>query len=153
MDTTSCAICGRVVLSSMVRTKLAMPVLGPSSIWLTSLLTLHRTVLLGGYAPFDAPECELAELITSGNYEFHEEYWSDDEIPPAAKDLIVHLLQVDPDDRYTPKEALECRWLRRKDRDLAESWHESSSSFASWLEHRNTGGGQSLLDSSNRSGR
>ena len=102
-------------------------------------------MLLGGYAPFDAPECELAELITAGNYEFHEEYWSDDEIPPAAKDLIVHLLQVEPLDRYTPKEALDCRWLRRKDRDLAESWHESNSSFASWLEHRNTST-HSLLD-------
>lgn len=100
-------------------------------------------VLLGGYAPFDAPECELAELITAGNYEFHEEYW--DDIPSAAKDLIVHLLQVEPEDRYTPAEALDCRWLRRKDRDLAESWHESTSSFASWLEHRNSSS-RSLLD-------
>ena len=91
-------------------------------------------VLLGGYAPFDAPECELAELITAGVYEFHEEYW--DEVPKAAKDLIMHLLQVDPEDRYTPDEALSCRWLRRKDKDLAESMHESSSSFGVWLEAR-----------------
>lgn len=91
-------------------------------------------VLLGGYAPFDAPECELAELITAGNYEFHEEYW--DEIPKSARDLIMHLLQVDPEDRYTPSEALECRWLRRKDKDLADSLHESTSSFGAWLERR-----------------
>ena len=90
-------------------------------------------VLLGGYAPFDAPECELADLITAGNYEFHEEYW--DEVPKAARDLIMHLLQVDPDDRYTPSEALECRWLRRKDKDMADSVH-SSSSFGAWLERR-----------------
>ncbi|CAB9529381.1 MAP kinase-activated protein kinase 2 (Fragment) [Seminavis robusta] len=94
-------------------------------------------VLLGGYAPFDAPECELAELITAGNYEFHEEYWED--IPAAAKDLIMHLLQVDPDDRYSPSEALDCRWLRRKDKDLASSsMHESNSSFGAWLERRNS---------------
>jgi serine/threonine protein kinase len=100
-------------------------------------------VLLGGYAPFDAPECELAELITAGNYEFHEEYW--DEIPGAAKDLIVHLLQVDPADRYNPAEALECRWLRRKDKDIvASSLHESTSSFGAWLERRNSA--RSLLD-------
>ena len=91
-------------------------------------------VLLGGYAPFDAPECELAELITAGNYEFHEEYW--DEIPKSARDLIMHLLQVNPEDRYTPSEALECRWLRRKDKDLADSSHESVSSFGAWLERR-----------------
>lgn len=99
-------------------------------------------VLLGGYAPFDAPECELAELITAGNYEFHEEYW--DEIPASAKDLIMHLLQVDPDDRFNPSEALDCRWLRRKDKDLASSMHESTSSFGAWLERRNSA--RSLLD-------
>ncbi|CAB9502104.1 MAP kinase-activated protein kinase 2 (Fragment) [Seminavis robusta] len=95
-------------------------------------------VLLGGYAPFDAPECELAELITAGNYEFHEEYW--DDIPASAKDLIMHLLQVDPDDRFTPFEALDSRWLRRKDKDLASSMHgnESTSSFGAWLERRNS---------------
>lgn len=93
-------------------------------------------VLLGGYAPFDAPECELAELITAGNYEFHEEYW--DEIPTAAKDLIVHLLQVEPEDRYDPGEALDCRWLRRKDKDMANSSHDSNSSFGAWLERRNS---------------
>lgn len=101
-----------------------------------------KPVLLGGYAPFDAPECELAELITAGNYEFHEEYW--DEIPTSAKDLIVHLLQVEPEDRYSPSEALDCRWLRRKDKDLASSLHESNSSFGAWLERRNSQ--RSLLD-------
>jgi len=101
-------------------------------------------VLLGGYAPFDAPECELAELITAGNYEFHEEYW--DDIPKAAKDLIMNLLQVDPDDRYTPAEALNCRWLRRKDKDLADSYHETTSSFGAWLEQRSNSK-RSLLDS------
>jgi serine/threonine protein kinase len=92
-------------------------------------------VLLGGYAPFDAPESELAELITSGVYEFHQEYWED--IPQYAIDLIRNLLRVDPRDRYTPAEALNSRWLRRKDKDLANnSMHESNSSFGAWLERR-----------------
>lgn len=99
-------------------------------------------MLLGGYAPFDAPECELAELITAGNYEFHEEYW--DEIPTNAKELIVHLLQVEPEDRFSPAEALNSRWLRRKDKELANSLHESNSSFGAWLERRNSN--RSLLD-------
>lgn len=91
-------------------------------------------VLLGGYAPFDAPESELAELITSGDYEFHEEYWAD--IPKYAIDLIRNLLQVDPRDRFSPAEALNSRWLRRKDKDLASKIgkDESNSSFGAWLE-------------------
>jgi len=94
-------------------------------------------VLLGGYAPFDAPECELAELITAGVYEFHEEYW--DDIPGAAKNLIQHLLQVDPEDRYTPDEALASRWLRRKDKEMADSFHDSThGSFRAWLERRSS---------------
>jgi serine/threonine protein kinase len=53
-------------------------------------------VLLGGYAPFDAPEGDLPRTICEGWVEFHRKYWSEISDPP--KDMIRSLLVVDPDE-------------------------------------------------------
>ena len=66
-------------------------------------------ILLGGYAPIEGPPDELAQFIIRGDYEFHEKYWSD--ISESAKDMISHMLQVDPQLRLTSEDALCCEWM------------------------------------------
>jgi serine/threonine protein kinase len=66
-------------------------------------------ILLGGYAPFEGPVEELAEMIQKGSYEFHDEYWSRISMP--AKDLIRSLLQVNPEKRISAERALQCGWM------------------------------------------
>jgi calcium/calmodulin-dependent protein kinase I len=85
-------------------------------------------VILGGYAPFEAPTLELPALITEGYVEFHPRYWGDVAKPP--KELIESLLQVDPDDRATIAEALDSEWLKRRDKEFM---NESNGNFGTWL--------------------
>jgi len=68
-------------------------------------------ILLCGYPPFyDENEPTLFETILAGKYEFHSPYW--DNISEQAKDLIKHLLVVDPKKRLTPKQALQHDWFK-----------------------------------------
>ena len=85
-------------------------------------------VVLGGYAPFEAPTNELPELITEGYFEFHPKYWIDISKPP--KELIESLLEVDPDERASVEQALDSEWLRRRDKEFME---ESNGDFNVWL--------------------
>lgn len=94
-------------------------------------------ILLGGYAPFESEDShELLDLICSADYEFHEEYWDDIEEKP--KDLIRNLLEVDPGQRLTARQALRSPWLRRRDGDWVKEMDDSNSSSNSrlvlWLE-------------------
>jgi serine/threonine protein kinase len=66
-------------------------------------------ILLGGYAPFEGPADELAQFIIRGDYEFHDKFWSD--ISESAKDMIAHMLEVDPQHRLTAEGALQCEWM------------------------------------------
>lgn len=66
-------------------------------------------VLLGGYAPFEGPVDQLANLILQGKYEFHDQYWM--YTSSSAKDLIESCLQVDPNDRVTAEQALMSDWM------------------------------------------
>lgn len=72
-------------------------------------------ILLGGYAPFDAPNSDLPEVICDGFFEFHPFYWM--EISTAPKHLISSLLVVEPDRRASVEEALDSNWLRRRDKE------------------------------------
>jgi serine/threonine protein kinase len=68
-------------------------------------------ILLGGYPPFhDDNQKALFKKIKNAEYEFHEEYWS--EVSDEAKDLIRHLLKINPVERYTAEEALNHPWVR-----------------------------------------
>ncbi|KAL6047776.1 Calcium/calmodulin-dependent protein kinase IGa [Balamuthia mandrillaris] len=70
-------------------------------------------ILLCGYPPFfdDGEDmAQLFEQIMSGNFEFPDPYWTD--ISGEAKDLIEHLLVVDPAKRYTAEQALQHPWLQ-----------------------------------------
>jgi serine/threonine protein kinase len=67
-------------------------------------------ILLGGYPPFhDDNQKALFKKIKNAEYEFHEEYWS--EVSEEAKDLIRHLLKINPVERYTAEEALNHPWV------------------------------------------
>lgn len=97
-------------------------------------------VLLGGYTPFEASTAQLPEAICEGYFEFDSSSWS--EISMGPKDLIRSLLVVNPDDRATLKEALDCPWLRRRDKEKLERYSKnmdgsSSSTFDAWVKLRN----------------
>lgn len=67
-------------------------------------------ILLCGFPPFyDENLTVLYEQILAGDYDFPAEYWS--QISPSAKDLIRHLLAVNPAERYTAKQTLKHPWL------------------------------------------
>lgn len=73
-------------------------------------------ILLGGYAPFEGPVQELARAICKADYCFHDKYWSD--ISDSAKEMIDHLLQVNPVVRLSAENALQCKWMTVEDEAL-----------------------------------
>eukprot|EP00298_Acanthocystis_sp_HF-20_P005417 c15590_g1_i1.p1 GENE.c15590_g1_i1~~c15590_g1_i1.p1 ORF type:complete len:472 (+),score=143.33 c15590_g1_i1:9-1424(+) len=67
--------------------------------------------LICGRAPFEADTVpELIQKICKGKVEFFSPFW--DSVTSEAKDLISHLLEVDPEKRYTAQQALEHVWFR-----------------------------------------
>ncbi|KAH9973055.1 kinase-like domain-containing protein [Lactifluus volemus] len=65
--------------------------------------------VLCGFPPFyDESINVLTEKVARGYYTFLSPWW--DDISPAAKDLIAHLLCVDPAQRYTIDEFLVHPW-------------------------------------------
>ncbi|KAL2143159.1 hypothetical protein VTI28DRAFT_306 [Corynascus sepedonium] len=67
--------------------------------------------LLCGFPPFYDESIEvLTEKVAKGQYTFLSPWW--DEISKSAKDLISHLLCVDPEKRFTIKEFLAHPWIR-----------------------------------------
>jgi serine/threonine protein kinase len=82
-------------------------------IWSLGVLTY---LLLGGYPPFEGILDSLANEITRGYYEFHEEYWS--EISDEAKLMIRSMLLVNPAERASASEALSCSWMEVEEEQL-----------------------------------
>ncbi|KAM3546326.1 Serine/threonine-protein kinase srk1 [Beauveria bassiana] len=67
--------------------------------------------LLCGFPPFYDESIEvLTEKVANGQYTFLSPWW--DGISKSAKDLISHLLTVDPEKRYTITEFLAHPWVR-----------------------------------------
>ncbi|EJD53774.1 Pkinase-domain-containing protein [Auricularia subglabra TFB-10046 SS5] len=67
--------------------------------------------LLCGFPPFyDESINVLTEKVAKGYYTFLSPWW--DNISPAAKDLVSHLLCVDPAQRYTIDEFLAHPWCQ-----------------------------------------
>lgn len=67
--------------------------------------------LLCGFPPFYDESIEvLTEKVAKGQYTFLSPWW--DEISASAKDLITHLLTVNPEKRYTIREFLAHPWIR-----------------------------------------
>ncbi|XP_010173095.1 calcium/calmodulin-dependent protein kinase type 1G [Antrostomus carolinensis] len=67
-------------------------------------------ILLCGYPPFyEETESKLFEKIKEGYYEFESPFW--DDISESAKDFIRHLLDKNPNTRFTCEEALRHPWI------------------------------------------
>jgi serine/threonine protein kinase len=67
--------------------------------------------LLCGFPPFyDESIQTLTEKVARGQYTFLSPWW--DDISTSAKDLISHLLTVDPDRRYNIHQFLDHPWIR-----------------------------------------
>jgi serine/threonine protein kinase len=67
--------------------------------------------LLCGFPPFyDESIQTLTEKVARGQYTFLSPWW--DDISQSAKDLISHLLTVDPDKRYDIHQFLNHPWIR-----------------------------------------
>ncbi|XP_013910138.1 PREDICTED: calcium/calmodulin-dependent protein kinase type 1G [Thamnophis sirtalis] len=67
-------------------------------------------ILLCGYPPFyEETESKLFEKIREGYYEFDSPFW--DDISESAKDFISHLLEKDPNKRFTCEKALRHPWI------------------------------------------
>ncbi|CAE7805733.1 cmk-1, partial [Symbiodinium microadriaticum] len=81
----------------------------PADVW---SLGVVGYILLCGYTPFDASsDKEMFELTKRGQYQFHSDAW--DMISDEAKDLISHLLVVNPESRFTARQALDHPWFAR----------------------------------------
>lgn len=65
---------------------------------------------LCGYPPFyDESDPELFSQILRASYEFDSPFW--DDISESAKDFIRHLLERDPQKRFTCQQALQHLWI------------------------------------------
>ncbi|EFC37690.1 calcium/calmodulin-dependent protein kinase-like protein [Naegleria gruberi] len=69
-------------------------------------------ILLCGFPPFYSENTpELFEQIINGDYDFPSPYW--DKVSDSAKDLIRHLLVVNPKKRFTPDQTLSHPWIKK----------------------------------------
>ena len=67
-------------------------------------------ILLCGFPPFYSESThQLYAQIKAGDYSFPSPYWTD--ISSSAKDLIRHLLCVDPHKRYSATDVLRHPWV------------------------------------------
>lgn len=68
-------------------------------------------ILLCGFPPFYADtNKQLFEIISICKYEFLSPYW--DGISDMAKDLIRHLLVIDPKKRFTTADIMDHVWMK-----------------------------------------
>lgn len=70
-------------------------------------------MLLCGYEPFHGDNIRAVfRQVRAGNFTFHNESWKNVSIP--AKQMIVHLLTVNPKHRWTAEQALESPWIKTR---------------------------------------
>jgi len=68
-------------------------------------------IMLCGFPPFyHTDTAQLYEQIKSASYSFPDPYWRD--ISPEAKDLVMRMLTLDPQQRISATEVLQHPWLR-----------------------------------------
>ncbi|TMW62512.1 hypothetical protein Poli38472_005130 [Pythium oligandrum] len=80
-------------------------------IWSIGVITY---ILLCGYPPFhDDNHNALFKKIKRGKFQFDSPYW--DHVSDDAKDLINHMLVVNPADRWSATQLLEHKWVTGKE--------------------------------------
>ncbi|XP_051539369.1 serine/threonine-protein kinase DCLK1a isoform X2 [Myxocyprinus asiaticus] len=90
-------------------------------IWAAGVITY---ILLCGFPPFRGAEDQetLFDQILLGQLEFPLPYW--DNVSDSAKELIVSMLQVEVDQRYTALQVLDHPWVTND--GLSENEHQLS---------------------------
>ncbi|KAH6690436.1 calcium/calmodulin-dependent protein kinase [Plectosphaerella plurivora] len=79
----------------------------PVDMWSMGVITY---TLLCGYSPFRSESLQdLIDECTNGQLIFHERYWRD--VSDDAKEFILHLLQPEPEARWSSEQALSHPWL------------------------------------------
>lgn len=73
---------------------------------------------------YDENDAKLFEQILKAEYEFDSPYW--DDISDSAKDFIRHLMEKDPEKRFTCEQALQHPWIAG-DTALDKNIHQSVS--------------------------
>eukprot|EP00488_Nonionellina_sp_1-RS-2012_P000080 TRINITY_DN10266_c0_g1_i1.p1 TRINITY_DN10266_c0_g1~~TRINITY_DN10266_c0_g1_i1.p1 ORF type:complete len:119 (-),score=22.28 TRINITY_DN10266_c0_g1_i1:141-467(-) len=69
-------------------------------------------LMLVGYQPFDGETSnDIYKLIAQGKYDMDSDRWND--VSVEAKDLVQFLLQIDPEKRYSAKEVIRHKWIRK----------------------------------------
>jgi serine/threonine protein kinase len=77
--------------------------------------------VLCGFPPFYDESIEvLTEKVAKGQYTFLSPWW--DDISKSAKDLVSHLLTVDPEKRYTIDEFLAHPWITQTSEPTAPAY-------------------------------
>lgn len=67
-------------------------------------------ILLCGFPPFyDENSAELFRCIKAGNYDYPSPFW--DGVSSGARDLIDHMLVLNPKTRFTAKDVLSHSWI------------------------------------------
>ena len=104
-----------------------------SDLWSLGVLLY---VILSGCSPFSADEEDaILSLVAQAKYEFHEAEWQ--HISAEAKDLISHLLVVEPADRLTMQQMLDHPWLKEAVASARGKMAASSKKRPSQQQHQN----------------
>lgn len=93
-------------------------------------------ILLSGVFPFHEDDTrKLYRQIATCNYEFDPKYWST--ISDESKDLITHILCLNPAERYSLDQILAHPWMNIPEKELSTRSLESSlSRIAALIAHR-----------------
>jgi len=74
-------------------------------------------IMLSGSHPFDpdgrSTDAQIVERILRADYKFDVEIWK--HVSPSAKDVIRHLIHMDPHQRYTTEQLLRHPWVAGTD--------------------------------------
>ncbi|CCI50645.1 hypothetical protein ABG067_006878 [Albugo candida] len=103
-------------------------------------------ILLCGYHPFDSTgatsDNEIIANIKACRYNFDDEAWT--AISADAKDLIGHLLELNPDDRYSTTQILSHPWIHSAHSDpksmlpLSPRIHHDLAKYQKSSKHKNS---------------
>ncbi|XP_012936233.2 peripheral plasma membrane protein CASK [Aplysia californica] len=69
-------------------------------------------ILLAGYPPFCGTKERLYQIIVQGSYHLRPKQW--EHISPCGRDLLLKLLEPDPDKRISVEQALDHPWIKNK---------------------------------------
>jgi len=93
--------------------------------------------LLSGNLPFqDKNRFRLYQLIKKAEYSFPSQDW--DKISEEAKDLVKHLIEPDPNKRFSAEEAINHSWFKVDDTILTAAVPPFRNKYLQVQSHKKT---------------